>query len=607
MKVAVSRKSTEIIFCIVAWMFCLSSLVAADDSHLFLPTAERIYGETLFAAAYRDALNGKVCSSVRKLDEALKYDPYLVSYYLLKGYCASLVGDYDKAASSIRLYLEVKANDSFAKGFLKEVEDRKAFIKESLSAGIEARAVLSASSGNFRRVSGMDVFRWPPSFSMPGRPAELGDILAMCDTSGERIWIRKWDGRKWKRYYTGPSKGRIVRVLPVGGNSAVLVFSDGRYSLGDFGRRGFTENGQGRIGSGYVSDASFLGAGLLAVAERIPGKIYVIDLSTGKELYSWKPSSSPVFEPVSLASLGPLLAVADRNENKVFVLNLRSGEKIADFIIPGFPRGIEWLSSERLIALDESGKLFSLSLKNGKSFALGESFPEAWFLFKDRKGRVTVTDTRLYRYRTVGIESGEGFLALKYPKSVSDVEGGSSYWTVDARVVRPLGTSGPVSDGERVFQGILGGGVAEIKTTGMSAAEAPLELAQLPDTSDEAFTSGPARQLLLRPENLPDDKPSLASFCGYAFSNGIVVHLLADRNLPSIGQLRFSEITGGKLILSESQIPDLKAGLSYNLRVDLRPSLELPGNPGSSGLFVRARIGTTAMEGRIPFWNAFLH
>ena len=607
MKIAVSRKSTGIIFCIVAWMFCLSSLVTADDSHLFLPTAERIYGETLFAAAYRDALDGKVCSSVQKLDEALKYDPYLVSYYLLKGYCASLVGDYDKAAGSIRLYLEVKANDSFAKGFLKEVEDRKAFIEESLSAGITGKPVLSTSSGNFRRVSGMDVFRWPPSFSMPGRPAELGDILAMCDTSGEKIWIRKWDGRKWKRYYTGSSEGRIVRVLPVGGNSAVLVFADGRYSLGDFSRSGFTEKSKGRIGSGYVSDASFLGAGLLAVAERIPGKIYVIDLLTGKELYSWKPSSSPAFEPVSLASLGPLLAVADRSENRVFVLNLCGGEKMADFTIPGFLRGIEWLSSERLIALDESGRLFSLSLKSGKSFAIGGSFPEAWFLFKDRRGRVMVTDTRLYRYSTVSIESDKGFLALKYPKAVPDAERGCSYWMVDARVVRPLGTSGSVSSGERVFQGVLGGGVAEIKVTGISAAEDPLELAQLPDTSDEAFTSGPARQLLLRPENLPADKQSLASFCGYAFSNGIIVHILADRNLPSVEQLRFSEITGGRLILSKSQIPDLKTGLSYNLRVDLKPSIELPGDPRSSGLFVRARIGATAMEGRIPFWNAFLH
>jgi len=602
MKTIILNKITGVMLCVVVLLLFLSSIAYAADPSLFLPTAERAYGEKLFAAAYRNALNGKIEASEQKLEEALRYDPYMVSYYLLKGYCASLAGDYDKAAVDIGLYLEVKAKDSFARGFLKEVERRKAFIDDGLSGGITSKAEQSVP-GDFRDRFGVGTFRWPILFSMPGRPAELGDVLAMCDTSDERVWIQKRHEGKWSKYCSASLKGRIIRAIPVSGDSVVMVFADGKYSVRTFGKKGFTELLNGQVGDGYVSDASFPGAGLLAVSERIPGKVHVVEMTTGKEKYSWRPLSRS-FEPVSLASLGPLLAVADRGGNRVFVLDMHSGKKIAEFPVSGPLRSVEWLSSEKLVALTEDGRLFSISMKNNEVSSIGKSIPEAWFLFKSDSGRVVVADTRLYRYNIVNVNTNKGFLALKYPKSMWEEESNSHYWTVEARLIRPLNA---VVDNDRIFQSILGGSIAEVQVLDAPKCTKLLEPTELPSPRDENFTGGSTKQLLLRPGNLPRDPKFLAAFAGYAFSNGVVVHLLADKELPDLHQLRFSEITGGKLILSENQKQDLKASCTYNLRMNLAPALELPGNPGSSGLFIRARMGIMALEGRIPFWNAFLN
>ncbi len=595
------RVNKFILYLLVGTIIVIPAFVNASEPRIFLPTAEHMYGEAIFASAYQKALEGKVGNALEELEETLRYDPYLVSYYLLRGYCFSLLGDYAETRRNLELYLEVKPDDPFAIGFLKEIEDRSVYLEKSLSSGISSSTKMSGP-GNFRDKFDLDIF-WGSSFSMPGRPSLMGNILTLCDTMNQKVWVYKKNEKGWSRYYSGKAGGQIVRALPTGGDSLVLVFSDGTFLRGSFNRKVFSEILRGNTQARSISDASFAGAGRIVLAERIMGRIFVVNISDGKTLYSWHPSSSG-FEPVSLASLGPLLAVADRMGNRVFILDIQKGKEITNFNITGHPRSVEWLNSEKLLVLTEERELFELSLKDERSSRIGGAFPEAWFLFSNGQGEVLVTDTRLYRCSNIITKAEKGFLALKYPRPVSAKRGNRQNWIVEARLIHPLGR--PSGTDERIFQGILGGNLIDVVETEITYDSAPIEKPSLPDPADEEFIRGPAVQLLLDPGNIPQDLASLTLFGGYALSNGIVIHLLADKVIPDLYQLRLSEATGGRMILSRDQIPDLRPCLSLNFRIAFKPSLELPGNPKASGLFITGRFANTVMEGRIPFWNGFL-
>ncbi len=589
------------LYLLVGTLLMIPAFVHASEPHIFLPTAEHMYGEALFASAYRKALEGKVGRALGELEEALRYDPYLISYYLLRGYCFSLLGNYAETRRNLELYLEVKPDDPFAVGFLQEIEDRKVYLEESLSSGINSRVEMSDLS-NLRDEFGLDLL-WGSSISMPGRPTLMGNILAICDTINRKVWIYRKNEKDWSRYYSDQTEGKIVRALPTGGNNLILVFSDGTFLRGSFNRKAFSETFRGNSEGRSISDACFAGAELMALAERVMGRIFIVNISNGKTLYSWHPSSSD-FEPVSLASLGPLLAVADRRGNRVFILDIQKGKEMANFSIPGHPRSVEWLNSEKFIVLTEERGLFEVSLKNGQNSSLGESFPEAWFLFRNGQGEILVTDTRLYRYNIIKAKTERGFLALKYPRPVPAKRTNRHNWIVEARLIHPLGT--PSGTDDKIFQGILGGNLTEVVETEIASGSTPLETSSLPDPADEEFIRGPAMQLLLDPCDIPRDLASLTVFGGYALSNGIVIHLLADKGIPDLHQLRLSEATGGRMILSREQIPDLRPCPSFNLRIALKPSLGLPGNPKAAGLFITGRAGTMVMKGRILFWNGFL-
>lgn len=588
-------------YCLAAGLFFLHPAMAIGaEPRLFLPTAERMYGEALFGSAYQCAVDGKVSLAIEKLDEALRYDPYLVSYYLLRAYCLSLLGNYGEALEDLQLYLEVRAEDPFATGLLREVEDKTAFLRDSLSSGISGRAVFSGS-GTFRKHFGLDPVLGP-SFVLPGRPAMNGNVLTLCDPEKGKIWVYTRENEKWDLHSTIPVDKKIVRVIPSGGQELILAYGDGSFQKGLFTDKGFVTLFNGNAHAPFLSDAVFHGAGLMAVADRINGKINIVDTSDGTVVYSWKPASHP-FEPVALSSLGTLLAVADRAEKRVNVIDIISRKDLLEMKIPGHPRSVEWISSSNLLVLTEERNLFEVSLKEGKCSSLGRSFPESWFLFGNGRGGVYVTDTRLFRYSEFHIHTSKGFISLKYPKPLSPEFSKNHNWIVEARLIQPLGA---YCGEDRIFQGILGGSLTDVAETTDLPAGPPLEPKTLPDPSYEELTQGKIKHLMLNPQILPDQIDELIAFGGYVLSNGTAVHLLGDSRLPSLEQLRLSEATGGRYILSRQQVKELRPCTTSSLRIALKPSVELPGDPRSSGLFITGRAGGMNMEGRIPFWNAFL-
>lgn len=591
-----------LILTILTLLLTLSPLVAqASEDQLSLPTSERIYGETLFASAYRMAVKGQVRESLSILDEALRWDPYMVSYYLMKGYCMYLLGDYEQAKSNVEAYLEVKSNDPFAKGFLQELDEKIRFLEKSFSVGIQSHAYTENSSG-LMKGSGLDLFD-KVFLRMPVRPAQKGNMLAFGDSLTEKIYIYRHSEGQWKKYFSGDAAGKIIRVIPIEQDQVLLIFSNGKIS------RAHIIDEHLEIVDEYknheassVSDASLAASKQLLVSDRIMGKVSLVDLENKTTVYSWKPGEKN-FEPVSLACIGTLAAIADRQGKRIFIIDIVEGKEKQVFSINGNPRSVEWLSSEKMVVLTENGDLYEISMKDGSCNRFAHTFPEAWFIFKDGGRGLIVTDTRFYRSICIKAEVDKGFLAMKISQPAKGTGNKEGLLEIRSRIITPLDSR---ERGERIFQGILSNNLVDVKIgnkifdgkVSELNAEAGIKALELLPSSTS--------QLVIDSGYLPENLQTLKNIAGFAISNGIVIHILVKKGFPELYQVRLAEITGGRIIFSRNDILSISRAPSYSLQINQNSQLELPGSPNAGGLFVTGRDGKTKIKGRIPFWNAFL-
>jgi len=592
----------NLILTILTILLALSPLMAeASEDQLSLPTSERIYGETLFASAYRMAIKGQVRESLSILDEALRWDPYLVSYYLMKGYCMYLLGDYEQAKSNIEAYLEVKSNDPFAKGFLQELDEKIRFLETSFSAGIESHAYAENSSGLMKE-SGLELFD-TVFLRMPVRPAKKGNMLAFGDSLTEKIYIYRYSEGQWGKYFSGDVAGKIIRVIPIEKDQVLLVFSNGKISRAHIidEHLDIIDEYKNHEASS-VSDAVLAASKQLLVSDRIMGQVSLVNLENKTTVYSWKPGEAN-FEPVSIACIGTLAAVADRQGKRLFIIDIVKGKEKQVFSINGNPRSVEWLSSEKAVVLTENGDLYEISMKDRSCKKFAHTFSEAWFLFKDKGRGIVVTDTRFYRSICIKAEVDKGFLAMKISQPGKRTGRKKGLLEIRSRIITPLDSR---ERGERIFQGILSNNLVDVKIGNKILDGKLSELyADAGIKSLESLPSSTA-QLVIDSASLPDNLESLKNIAGFAISNGIVIHVLVKNGFPELYHVRLAEITGGRIIFSRNDILAISQTPSYSLRINKNSQLELPGSPNAGGLFVTGRDGKTKIKGRIPFWNAFL-
>jgi len=582
-------------------MFCAAEAVAQP---LLLPrAADRTKGEALFAAAYRDVLEGRIPDAMETLDEALRWDPYLVEYYLLKGYCRYLSGDYDSAEKLLRHYLEVRPRDAFALGFLEQIKNRMSLLEEVLHKGVE----LSPSAGPlgyFPDRVGVSVFSID-RFRVPGRPACFGDLLAFCDGSKEKAWLFEYQEAEdqWKRFYAGDAGGAVVRVLPVEKDRTFFIYEDGSILRAYVSQKGIHERQRGQTAAVDPSDAVYAAGGILVVADRVGRRILFVDAGTLEETGRWR-SGEDTFEPVGLAALGRSLAVADRSGN-LFVLDLESRELLREVPIPGPVRAVEWMNSSNILVLVEGGDLYHVkpaSKEPAKQVAT--IFPEAWFLFSVDE-HVMVADTRLYRCSTVTGHANGGTLVLREPKPVDS--GTGTLFEVTARVLSPRGSG---TRGDCLFQGVLGGYRVNIDGTLLDKQRGDMSIVPKLPVKEPLWEADDLSNLpeafVLDASEAPGDETWLARLGGFALSQGLTIHLLAEKALPTPQLLRLAELTGGEILLSSENTGTLEGPEKWILSLRVSDQLLMPGDgAGGGGLFIIGRSGSLRMEARFPLWNVF--
>jgi len=568
-----------------------------------LPEAQRMYGLAAFVSAYQHAMEGKIGEALNKLERAIKLDPYMVDYYLLKGYCLYALGKYEEAAKNLGFYLEVRDKDTFARSFMKDIRKKERYVRESLAKGVQINEIILSDIFNIWTKLGISPIRKFFPY-MPTKPASLGDELVFADEIKGKLYIYRKDIKALKRekVYSGFVGEGIVRALPIGDMEYVLCFRDGRIKKVKLDKKKVKDVYEKNLTAESLSDAVYVGDSVMAVSDLVLGKIYFLDVSSGEELFSWKPESGLGFEPISLDSYGSLLAIADRRSGCIYLFNAKEKKKVKRVSVSCKPRSVAFLSSSEIEVLAESGALYSVPVGDGRQVRkiADKAFPEAWFLFR-LEGKVFITDTRLFRGAWLKPVVSEGYLVLKNPSRNQD------YWEFDAKMLSPFCEC---NRDEVILEGVIEGSFAEISIDKKERRSEPVLFKGKRMALDEKnleFMGEEGEDLIIESKALPGDMPGLIRLGCFALANGIRFFILMEDELPGIYQVRLAELTGGRLLFSKKEVDDIVHRRS-DLTLKVSPS-DLPSVPGmgeDSGLLILGRFGLTKIEGRLPFWSAFL-
>jgi hypothetical protein len=186
--------------------------------------------------------------------------------------------------------------------------------------------------------------------------------------------------------------------------------------------------------------------------------------------------------------------------------------------------------------------------------------------------------------------------------------GNGSLFEVTARVLRPLGAG---KQGDFLFQGVLGGYRIDIDGTLLDEndegdlplvpklpVKAPLwELEDLSDLPEACVIDA---------SQAPRGESWLSRLGGFALSQGLTIHVLAERALPTSQLLRLAELTGGEIVLSDENPGTLERPEKWVLSLRVSDQLLMPGGGAwGGGLFLIGRSGSLSMEDRFPLWSVF--
>jgi hypothetical protein len=191
-----------------------------------------------------------------------------------------------------------------------------------------------------------------------GKIAATAENILACDTLGGRVWIFSRGGANTVNSVAIERPSAVMPITP----SEMLLFQEGGgcYRMSLDSSNNATLSSEGELGAN-VADAAFIDSTFFAVADRRGGAVRFFEIPSMDQTADWRPpggGSARLFEPVAVASYGPLLAVADRGNGRVFVLDSYTLASIDSFDVEN-PRDLDWGDSGELFILNEKGSLYS--------------------------------------------------------------------------------------------------------------------------------------------------------------------------------------------------------------------------------------------------------
>ncbi|MDR1621946.1 MAG: hypothetical protein LBS00_06200 [Synergistaceae bacterium] len=622
---------------ISACVFFIVSAASGAD----LPRAQLDEAERYFTEAYMRFLDRDYWGTSDYLDRALKANTYLVDYYLMKGLTSNRTGDYGGGREALSYYLEVRPMDFTAPRIL----------SYAIAQQRELRRVLGTSALSTRwQVSRTDLqnefelgmFR-PFSVRGMGKADAWGSSLCIADTLGNRVDFYKTHMEKTKSV----SVESPAATLLMGDDSFYVVTTSGDvYSFMeaevlslDF--RGSFDN--------TVADAVPFSSGEFAIADPVARETAFYSRVTFTKTGSWSPpedgplEGNPLegrknflFEPVALAAYGPWLAVADRGGGKIFFLNAVNGRDFFSVEIP-CPRDVAWSAIGELFVVNEDGGLFRVQVdfrdrKTESTDSIAGGIENGWALFPSPGGDLYCLDisaSKLWKAMSIpDVNASLGFLSISRPK-VTREENKESF-VLEADLMSPFVTYSKIATpvvhtvwndktipsfavreealGKRKMKILVFQRPAPVGTIHPALDSMVVENGTDIQIALPAIWSAQMRTLtnVVVDSSIIFSQDELDALTLFCLNNGVELDVWA-RSIPTVEMVRAAALSGGKVLFSLVNTPDLTPSRSkMQIRIPLPQELSSSGYPSRSMLTVYLDVGLMHTKDWIPLWPDML-
>ncbi|GHS93101.1 hypothetical protein AGMMS50276_02610 [Synergistales bacterium] len=627
---------------LLAFLFAPARLsIAAEFPRAQLDESERYYTE-----AYMRFLDRDYWGASDYLERALKINTYLVDYYLLRSLIMQRIGDYGAAREALAYYMEVRPMDSTAPRILSYMISQQRYIRQfASSSSVSAR--WRFTKPDILSELNMGYFR---SFSATGlgKADSLGAALSVSDTLGDKVLFRSYTGGGPKTVYVESP----AAAIPMGDGTFYVITTNGdvypvissNILASSSAVRLTSEDIRASLGALTVVDVAALSMSEFAVADPVAREVAFYSFADFSRTDVWTPAPSDtamLFEPVATASYGPWLAVADRGNEQIFFLN--TVNKQITFSAPiSRPRDINWSSIGELFVIGEGGELSRLlvDFRGRKVDAIDvmeTDLENAWTLFNSPDGNMYCLDVacaNIWKAETLpDVELSSGFLSLSQPRieRVRSANAESENLLLEAAVSSPfisysgiakkivyaiwnertIGSNAIWNPGGRVnktpvfliFQRPAQAGAVtpEIRSVRADGGiDIQISLPSVWMAKDNALTN------ILIDSSIsfePDELDALTFFC---LNNGIELDIWG-RVVPTVEMIRSSALTGGKVIWSLANKPDLTPpNTSVRVSIPLPVDLSSSGYPNRSMLTIYLDVGMLHTRNWIPLWPDIL-
>jgi hypothetical protein len=607
------------------------AVFAAELLRAQLDESERYY-----TVGYELFLDRAYWGALDYLDRALRANTYLVDYYLLRGLAMARTGDYGAGREALAYYMEVRPMDISVPRILSSLIGRQRDMRRVAGA-----SALSArwrfSKPDMQTEFGLGAFR-PYNVRGLGKADAWGSAFCLSDTLGDSVYFHSRSMRGVQRL----AIERPVVTLPMGdGSFHVLTVSGDVFSFTAFTNDPalLLPDRRGAIDSA-VADAAVLSAGEFAAADPIAREVAFYSFATFARRGTWSPPEdappgAPLFEPVALAAYGPWLAVADRGGERIFFVDAVGRREFFSVPVPR-PRDVLWSAFGELFVIGENGDLYRLpvdfrSRRVEAADVMLTEIENGWTLFGSPAGNIYCMDigaSKLWKGEPVpDADMSSGFLSVYRPRIEREENKESfvleavltspfvSYSKSAGKVVYAVWNNRTIpsfvewrEDAGRAAVPLLFQRPAPVGTVAPplrslvaeNGADIQIALSSVWEMDRESLTHILIDSTLLFSQ---DELDALAFFC---LSNGVELDVWA-RSIPTVGMVRASALTGGKVIPSLTNVPDLPPPDNrMNIRVPLPHDLSSSGYPSRSMLTVYLDVGLMQTRDWIPLWPDLL-
>lgn len=608
---------------------------AAEVPRANLDEAERYFNNAYIHFMRRDYRDAQVY-----LDQAIRENTYMVDYYLLAALNLNRMGYTDESMTALRGYLEVRPLDVSAPRIYRNFDEQDSVLRSVLGT-----APIPVS---WRYAESNIQSEWNTGYTRPfsikglGKVKSLGTTVCIPDQFGDKLYIRQHGrnllGGNGAIHEVGVDSPVIA--LPIGDGTFRIFNADGdMYSLNSsrLTEQNVSADYNATLPSVVVSDAEMIAENLFAVSDPAERNIAFYSTARGDlRVRYWRPplmDGDFLFEPVAIESFADWLAVADRMNDRVYLLNVVSHEY---FYIRNIskPRDLIWSGTGELFVLTDEGNIYDYIIDfgtrtyaNRNAGAWREGVRNSWTFFKSPEGDISWLDMSVSRiYKSIMMPARDevpGFLSIYNPSIASDMENRESF-VLDAALMSPFMhyannariiaqsvwndrnmRCNVIWQRPRTFDAVL------FHMPVPRGTLFPLNVRPSQVNSGRDIQSVLASVWLLHRETLTnvivdasinfseEDMLMLLKFC---ILNGLEIDIYA-RDIPSLGLVRASSFTGGKILYALGDTLDIPVQRTHmKIEIPLPEELSSSGYPGRSMLAVYLDAGLIQSRAWIPLY-----